>query len=98
MNSLQFRSGNLLAFIKRTLFVTSLILHNLSNGNEVVLNSNLDFDQQESYAPAGIFENKLRVVFVYNHNLGVYPGFAFNQDDTAIIVWAKGYINEFFYL
>jgi hypothetical protein len=46
-------SGAQLAYIKRTQYTTSLFLHDLTTGNDVNLFQNMDFDQQESSAPAG---------------------------------------------
>jgi hypothetical protein len=51
------------------------MIHDLENGNDVIVNQDLDFDQQECYAPAG-----------------VYPSYAFTQDDSAIVIWALGKI------
>jgi len=49
------RNGLWLAFIRRELFKTSLFLHELATGNEFRLWDGLDFDQQESSAPAGVY-------------------------------------------
>lgn len=45
----------MLAYIRRTQFQTSLIVQDLTTGNEYIVNSTLDFDQQESSAPAGVY-------------------------------------------
>lgn len=47
--------GLTLAFIRRTEFQTSLMLRNITSGNEIQL-FNLNYqDQQESWAPCGVF-------------------------------------------
>ena len=66
--------GQTLAFIQRRAFNSSLVIKNLSTGNEMVLvgGGGLSFDQQESWAPCG-----------------VYPFFSWNQNDTAILIWGS---------
>ena len=71
--------GLTLAFIRRTLFQTSLMLRNMTSGNEIQL-FNLNYqDQQESWAPCGVFPS---FTFVSG------PEGASNN----IVVWAGGQI------
>lgn len=60
-----------LAYIKRTVFQTSLILYDFETGNEKILYDDLDWDQQEAYAPAGkfIFILFLYFIFIYYYLL-----------------------------
>jgi len=76
------QDGQTLAFIKRELFQTTLMLRNLTSGNEAQI-FNLNYlDQQESYAPCGVYPS---FSFIENNNplsQNTYP--------TAIITWAGG--------
>ena len=47
--------GTHLAFVRRTLFNNSLVILNLASGNERVVYHKLDFDQQASSAPSGVY-------------------------------------------
>lgn len=49
------RDGTKLAFIKRLYLKTVLVIRDLETGNEAILYDDLDFDQQESSAPAGTY-------------------------------------------
>lgn len=49
------KDGQKLAFIKRHYLKTVLVIRDLEIGNEVILYDDLDFDQQESSAPAGTY-------------------------------------------
>lgn len=71
--------GATLAFVRRTVFQTSLMLRNMTSGNEIQL-FNLGYqDQQESWAPCGVFPS-----FSF---LAGSDGFA-----STIIVWGAGNI------
>jgi Tol biopolymer transport system component len=75
-------NGHILAFIKRSLFDTSLVLHNLTSGNEVnIFNLNYQ-DQQESYAPCGVFPSFSFIEITPNST----------SNPIAIIAWAGGKI------
>ena len=68
------RDNSRLAFIQRRMFNTSLVVKDLSTGNDVVLvgGGGLSFDQQESSAPCGI-----------------YPYFSWTLDNSAILIWGS---------
>jgi hypothetical protein len=74
--------GKILAFIRRTLFDTSLMLHDLETGNEMQLLALNYQDQQESYAPCGVYPS-----FAF-----VQDSPTTNLPPTAIIVWSGGKI------
>ncbi len=44
-----------LAFVRRKLFSTALVLRDLETGNEVIITENLSHDQQASSAPGGVY-------------------------------------------
>jgi hypothetical protein len=67
------KDGKTLAFIRRIYDNTTLVVKNLETYNEQIVYRLLDFDQQESSAPCGI-----------------YPSFAFINNDTEVLIWVKG--------
>lgn len=67
------KDGKTLAFIRRIYENTTLVIKDLETGNEKIVYRLLDFDQQESSAPCGI-----------------YPSFAFINNDAEVLIWVKG--------
>eukprot|EP00002_Diphylleia_rotans_P030518 TRINITY_DN627_c0_g1_i1.p1 TRINITY_DN627_c0_g1~~TRINITY_DN627_c0_g1_i1.p1 ORF type:complete len:1120 (-),score=222.97 TRINITY_DN627_c0_g1_i1:83-3442(-) len=49
--------GKTLAFIRRSLFSTALLLRDIESGDEIILLKDLSHDQQASSAPGGVYPN-----------------------------------------
>lgn len=63
--------GKILAFIRRTLFTTSLMLRDLESGNEKQIFDLAYQDQQEAYAPCGVYPS---FAFLDQNNIVAWGG------------------------
>jgi hypothetical protein len=100
------KDGKTLAFVRRIYDNTSLVLHDIESGTRFTFPPNTYPPTQAGLSARGLVGDRGFVIGSGNEKIayrllgfdqqessspsGVYPSYAFANNDTEVIVWAKG--------